>query len=384
MPAEMTKEINKDLDSQFNEKEVNFTLSDIKQSIQIHLTQEKTASETITISSLNSSMNNISLNAFKTTTPRRSYPSQHNSYYNSPLNTYISSSKPTLTSALADRLRRGPDAWNKNSVNRQRSEMSPIPIPNGALSGVKAGHLQCFFCGGFGHTYRNRGCEVFEKNGDCAGAHWKDWRKVTSGYYYSLDALFPSQYSIANQRQQSRRPEVKTIEVTREDEQNLPHVSALNWSSEGFGIPENATVPTEYLFDGGATNAVSSNHSQLMNYLPLPSPIPIKTATNDSDAVIIGKGQLQVTTEAGEVATVEDVYHCPKVTLTIISPGALITKGAQISMDKNNNFKVILKDGKTIHAFHKNRRWFISSHKSCRPLPNSIPSHVCAIHSSDE
>lgn len=53
MPAEMTREINKDLDAKYDERDVNFKLNDVKGAIQIYLAREKTASETITISSLN-------------------------------------------------------------------------------------------------------------------------------------------------------------------------------------------------------------------------------------------------------------------------------------------------------------------------------------------
>lgn len=80
--GEMTREINKDLDGKFNENDVNFSLNDIKQAIQIHLTREKTASETITISSLNTAMKDVTINSFRT--PRRQFGSQGGSTYTSP------------------------------------------------------------------------------------------------------------------------------------------------------------------------------------------------------------------------------------------------------------------------------------------------------------
>lgn len=50
--------------------------------------------------------------------------------------------------------------------------------------------------------------------------------------------------------------------------------AALDWSSDGFVLVENeGDVPTEYLFNGGATDAVSNNRSILLNYRPLPSPL---------------------------------------------------------------------------------------------------------------
>lgn len=250
-----------------------------------------------------------------------------------------------------------------------------------ALPNVKAGKLQCFFCGRFGNTYSNRGCELFEKNGDRAGAHWKDWRKVTNGYYYSLDVLFSSQYSLKGHRQHHRQPEVKSVNVGNEDNHHTTHISALDWSSENLGmIDGDNEIPTEYLFDGGATDAVSNSRSQLINYLPLPSPIPIKTATNDSNAVIIGKGQLQIKSEEGDMTVIDDVYYCPKATSTIISPGALIAKGAHISMNDKNNFTIKLKNGKTIYAVHKNRRWFINPRYPCK----TPYTKICAIHSSED
>lgn len=66
-----------------------------------------------------------------------------------------------------------------------------------------------------------------------------------------------------------------------------PHVYSLDWSSEGFGIPDDNGVPAEYLFDGGATDAVSNNRSQLLNYIPLSSPVQIRTATDDSNVVYV-------------------------------------------------------------------------------------------------
>lgn len=106
---------------------------------------------------------------------------------------------------------------------------------------------------------------------------------------------------------------MKTVEIGYEDGHQTPHVLAIDWSSENLGMINNDNkIPTEYLFDGRATDAVSNDCSQLLNYLPLPSPIPIKTATKNSNVVIIGKGQLQVKVEEGGMATIDNVYYCPK------------------------------------------------------------------------
>lgn len=183
-------------------------------------------------------------------------------------------------------------------------------------------------------------------------------------------------------RHQTPRHEIKTVEVPNEVHKDQPHVSALDWSSEGFGIPNDDGVPAEYLFDGGATDAVSNDCSQLINYLPLPSSIPIKTATNDSNAVILGKGQLKIEAENGGFTTIDNVYYCPKANSTIISPGALIAKGARMSMNDNYNFKIRLNDGKTIHAIHKNRRWFIKSRTNLRDTRTPISKYLCEVTSS--
>ncbi|EGF98633.1 uncharacterized protein MELLADRAFT_113384 [Melampsora larici-populina 98AG31] len=59
MPAEMTKEINKELDNKYDKKSPNFKLKDVKAAIQIYLAREKTASETITISNLSTQVETI-------------------------------------------------------------------------------------------------------------------------------------------------------------------------------------------------------------------------------------------------------------------------------------------------------------------------------------
>lgn len=234
---------------------------------------------------------------------------------------------------------------------------TPLAIPNSAVSGVKSNHIQCFSCGRFGHTYNEGTCEKHNGSADRSAAHWKDWRKVSNNKFYSLDALFPQQYSLS--LSQSR---ISAVEVPENPSQERVEILALDWSSEGFGVAD-TDVPTEYLFDGGATDAVSNDQSLLMNYQQLPFPIPIKTATDDCDAVIVGKGQVAVDAEDGGTAVIEDVYFCPKANTTIISPGALIKRGAKMKILDNNDFVITLKDGKRIHALHKNKRSFIKSKK---------------------
>lgn len=191
---------------------------------------------------------------------------------------------------------------------------TPLAIPHGAVSGVKANHIQCFFCGKFGHTYNKGTCDKYNGGANRTGAHWKDWRKVSNNRFYSLDALFPQKYSLSQ-----ITPRVNTIEVPNSPGPATVEISALDWSSEDFGVTgDDEDVPAEYLFDGGATDSVSNDRSLLLNYQPLPTPIPIRTATDESDAVIVGKGQVMVEAEDGGTAIIDDVYFCPKANTTII------------------------------------------------------------------
>lgn len=242
------------------------------------------------------------------------------------------------------------------------SVQSPIAIPASAVNGVKSGLIQFFFCGGFGHTYTEGGCKALDTNGDRVGAHWRDWRKVTNGKYYSLNALYPNKYSLHSQLSSAQspssssmrpqKPNVHATEVVNETPTRVKVSAAdLSWSSEGFGlVDDDDKVPTEYLFDGGATDGVSNLRSALLNYQSLPSPIPIKTAANDSNAVILGKGDIEVVADDGGIVVISDVYYCPKATTTIISPGALLAAGAKINMLDNNGYRIKLRSGETIRC----------------------------------
>lgn len=169
MPAEMTREINKDLDAKFDEKNVNFNLNDIKSLIQIYLAREKTASETINISSLNTRMDNM---LFKPSRPRQLNYRSHLSQ--TPQKGFYSPSRSQTDPNLMMQWRRGPEPLTDNSSERLKSDANPLRIPSNADVNVKAGLIQCFFCGKFGHTYRNRECTLFESKGDRTGAHWRD------------------------------------------------------------------------------------------------------------------------------------------------------------------------------------------------------------------
>lgn len=62
MPAEMTKEINRELDGR-SDKKSNFELKQVKSVIQVYLAREKTASETISIHNLSSQVEAMAMNA---------------------------------------------------------------------------------------------------------------------------------------------------------------------------------------------------------------------------------------------------------------------------------------------------------------------------------
>lgn len=168
---------------------------------------------------------------------------------------------------------------------------------------------------------------------------------------------------------------MNAFEVDNSDVQ----VSAMALNPEGIGFPnDGGDVLNEYLFDGGATDSVSNDINMLTNYQPFTIPIPIQTAANDSSAVIIGKGKLEVVTEDNKLEKIDDVYYCPKATATIISPGALIAKGAKISMDEKHGYSITLQSGKVIRVYHKNKRWFINPRKKLSPTCNTPCLFLCA------
>ncbi|KAH9820388.1 hypothetical protein DFH28DRAFT_1197911 [Melampsora americana] len=221
MAPEMTKEINKELDNKYDKKNPTYNLKDIKSEIQIYLARERTASEMININSLNAQFDMMAVN----------------------------------TRINPMRWRRGPPAWSKDTTARDNSKMNMLEIPPTALGGVKAGLPQCFFCGAFGHGYLSGGCESYDGNGDRTGAHYVDWRRVSNRKWYSLNVLYPNQSN-----QMKNAPRINSAKISDEmisspsDQQ--PTIMNLDWASEGFGTQDNGSeISTEYLFDGGATDA---------------------------------------------------------------------------------------------------------------------------------
>lgn len=377
MPAEMTKEINKDLDNCFSESRPNFDLQDVKAAIQIHLARERTASETISINNLGSS-----IEAFAFNTPQQSQNvDATSSRYATPVrnlgqrfphSSFSYQRRTPMDADLQARWRRGPPAMTTTNQSRVASEASPLKIPATAHPNVKAGIIQCFFCGGWGHSYRDNNCTVFNSKKDRTGSHYNDWRKLENGRSYSLNVLYAAQ-------NKNPTPNVNAVEI--DDSKAQASVMALNSEGIGFSVDN---VPEEYLFDGGATDSVSNNLSLLTKYKPLPKPIPIQTAANDSSAVIVGKGAIPITTDDGEGDEIGDVYYCPKATTTIISPGALIAKGAKMRMDEKHGYSITLPSGKIIQAYHKNKRWFINPRKKAIYNCNTSPLSSCALQSTND
>lgn len=271
MPADMTKEINKELDGKFDEAHPNFKLDDIKSAIQIHLAREKTASETITINALSTNFEAMAMN--RTPQARRNFNQNLTTSMNrTPFSNRNQSFTPSRNNAVKKidpmRWRRGPAAITDNEHERTNTENRPISIPGSAVKAVKDGVRQCFFCGKFGHSYLDptNPCVPYNGNSDRTGPHWRDWRRVAvdsqTRQWYSIDALYPQSYARgAPQSSQGRQPvNASSVEVHTEPTHQID-ASALDWSSEGFGLVEDGNeVPSEYsteylLFDGGATDA---------------------------------------------------------------------------------------------------------------------------------
>ncbi|EGF96947.1 uncharacterized protein MELLADRAFT_70323 [Melampsora larici-populina 98AG31] len=143
MPAEMTKEINKDLDNRYDDKKPNFKLDDVKNAIQIHLAREKTASETISINSLSSS-----IEAFSFKTPQRMQSQNRQNTPNrftTPLNNNHRSTQfqyayrnTPMNADLKARWRRGPETITHKNDARLASEDKPLSIPSSAHPNIKA------------------------------------------------------------------------------------------------------------------------------------------------------------------------------------------------------------------------------------------------------
>lgn len=374
MPAEMTKEINKDLDGIFDDTRPTFNIKDIKDSIQIHLTREKTASDTIHINSLASSVEALAIKTpqrFRQTNLTTMTPQSRSQDQRTTWSSPLSARRTAVDTELQARWRRGPPALTGSKNERSTSKARPIKVPISAHPNVHGGVIQCFYCGRFGHSYRDDGfkaCSTFANKQDRTGAHYNDWRQTENGLFYSIDVLYPNQ-------KRSSNPNVSALETSDSDVK----VSAMSMNSEGINVSDNGSdIPGEYLFDGGATDSVSNKIHLLTGYRPLPRPIPVHTATNDSRAVIIGKGKLPIVTEDDEKCEIEDVYYCPTATTTIISPGALLAKGATMSLDEKNDYRIRLKSGKFIRAFHKNWRWFVESRRD-KYTCKSATFSMCAI-----
>lgn len=173
MPANMTKDINKEPNGKFDYREPNFKLIDIKSAIQIHLAREQTATETISINSLSTPMDKLSINPISLRqTPQQQNYTQYQSmtpskpptvspYPFSPKNKQIETDEE-----LKGIWRHGPDRMTETNDQRQLSLDKPIQIPNTAISKVRQNIRQCFYCGEFVHSYKGGDCCRFQNRED--------------------------------------------------------------------------------------------------------------------------------------------------------------------------------------------------------------------------
>ncbi|EGG04009.1 uncharacterized protein MELLADRAFT_108834 [Melampsora larici-populina 98AG31] len=75
-------------------------------------------------------------------------------------------------------------------LEREKSEASPLQIPDEALPQVKQGLDQCFYCGLFGHRFR--ACSQYLDYLPRYGAHPMHWRLLENGSFYEITAIWPS------------------------------------------------------------------------------------------------------------------------------------------------------------------------------------------------
>lgn len=179
-------------------------------------------------------------------------------------------------------------ALTARNYDRVSSKSNNLPILLTSLPEVKGSVLQCFFCGKLGHSYRdNNSCSLFNRKHNRTGAHYNNWCKLINNQTYSLDVLYPQQYCL---------PQIHSA-VLKEPRQCV-QASVVSLDLESIRLLDNkSSIPTEYTFNGWATDTVSNNLLLLTDYKPLPRPIPVITAAEDSNVFIIGKGRICIVSE---------------------------------------------------------------------------------------
>ncbi|KAH9820167.1 hypothetical protein DFH28DRAFT_1218655 [Melampsora americana] len=139
MPPEMTKEVNKELDSLFKSKAGIFTAVEIRDALQMHVAREKTASETISISNLQTHMNDLSINAISTQNRARNpFTSARSSQMSTPRAQSYTRFTNTPPSKLVKGWNYGPPPITPSADERNASKLNPIPIPDSAINNAKA------------------------------------------------------------------------------------------------------------------------------------------------------------------------------------------------------------------------------------------------------
>lgn len=261
MPPEMTKEVDRELDAVFKSKSGEFTAVEIRDALQMHVAREKITSETVSISNLQTAMHDLSVNAVLTPN-QKARPRMNTPFFTarSSMTAPRTQNFTRFTNTTPTRIKGwtpGPPAISANAIERNASKDNPIPIPNSAINNVKMGIPECFYCGGWNHSYEV--CNDYKNETGRKGAHYFDWRKTTTNWY-SLKSLYPPNGvkpdHLRPTARNQRNVNIKSIEVS-ESEPNVVHASALDWSAEGVRFPDGGSDgTTEYLFDGGATDAV--------------------------------------------------------------------------------------------------------------------------------
>lgn len=224
---------------------------------------------------------------------------------------------------------------------REASFIHPIDVPRGARREVHDRAPQCFYCGDFHHWAPE--CADRARRRPRRGLHGNDWRKTTSGYVYSIDALFPERF---NRRDGGSAKAVAVDEITAS-------AAAVSISREELGLEY------AFLLDSGATHSVSNDRGAFINFTSVSPPISLTTATDGQKAAITGRGALRLATREGGVFLLDDVFYCGEATGTLIAQADLLEKGVVLSFE-GDDVVVRLRDGSSMLARYRSRRWWLS------------------------
>lgn len=139
------------------------------------------------------------------------------------------------------------------------------------------------------------------------------------------------------------------------------------------------------ILDTGATHHVTNKVSALIDYTPLPVPIPLHVATESTGNFLTGIGSLIARSDLRKPVVIRKVYYCARAKGTLISVAALVEEGACFSF-KGNGLCLQL-DGHTITSKYKQRRWLISIHEPHVAKTTSVtpsPVSACKTYTLDQ